>query len=48
MTRHPQNGPSLSKAPEKKRKPMTDEERAAYLDRKDAALAEKKKVGRRL
>lgn len=29
MSRRPQNGPTFSKAPPKKRKPMTDEELAA-------------------
>lgn len=38
--RHLQNGPSLSKAPAKKLKAMTDEELAARLNRKDAAMAE--------
>jgi hypothetical protein len=42
MSRRPQNGPSLSKAPEKPRKPMSESELAAYLDRKDAKLAEVK------
>jgi hypothetical protein len=33
---HPQNGPSFSKAPPKKRSPMTDEELATYQGRQQA------------
>jgi hypothetical protein len=32
--KHPNNGPSLSKAPSKKRKPMSDEESADWRARK--------------
>jgi hypothetical protein len=32
--KHPQNGPSLSKAPDKKRKQRTEEEEAEYHARK--------------
>jgi hypothetical protein len=40
MTRHAQNGPSLSKATYSARKPMTDAELAAYHARKAAEQEE--------
>ena len=40
MSKRPQNGPTFSKAPAKKRKPMTDDELAESQRRKDAAHAE--------
>lgn len=44
MARLPQNGPTFSKAPPKKRLPMTDAERAAWQARKDADLEEAKRT----
>jgi hypothetical protein len=35
--KHPQNGPSLSKAPYKKRKPLSDEELAAKQEKEKNA-----------
>ena len=43
MSKHPQNGPTFSKAPLKKRRLVTDEQRAAWLDRQEAELEEKKR-----
>jgi hypothetical protein len=40
MSRHPQNGPTFSIAPSKKQIPMTDEQRANWLARKDAQQVE--------
>ena len=40
MSRHPQNGPTFSIAPSKKHVPMTDEQRANWLARKDAQQVE--------
>ena len=42
--RHPQNGPTFSKAPPKKRSQMTDAERAARHTRKEAELEEMKRT----
>ena len=44
---HPQNGPTFSKAPYKKRKPLTDEELAEYLNKKKTREAELTEEGRR-
>ena len=44
MSRHPQNGPTFSKSTLKRQKPMTDDERAAWLARKDAELTETKRI----
>jgi hypothetical protein len=44
MVRHPQNGPTFSKAPPKKLPPMTDAERAARQARKDAELEQTKRT----
>ena len=43
MTKRPQNGPTFSKPPPKKRRPMTDAELADLQSRKDAELEEKKR-----
>ncbi len=43
MIKHPQNGPTFSKAPSKKHR-MTDAERAAWEARKDAKLEETKRA----
>lgn len=40
MARGPSNGPTFTKAPPKKRKPMSDTELAEFHSRKDAAHAE--------
>ncbi|MFZ1961895.1 MAG: hypothetical protein WAU78_00230 [Roseiarcus sp.] len=40
MSKHPQNGPTFSKAPPKKHKPLTDQELAERQGRKDATVAE--------
>jgi hypothetical protein len=42
--KHPHNGPTFSKAPQKKRHVMTDAELAASQRRKDAELEETKRV----
>jgi hypothetical protein len=47
MTKHPQNGPTFSKAPPKKRVALSDEQRVAAMDRKDAELAERKRTAAR-
>ena len=47
MTKHPQNGPTFSKAPPKKRARMTDAEKAAWQARKDAELEETKRTAAR-
>jgi hypothetical protein len=45
VAKHPQNGPTFSKAPpKKKRPPMSDEELAALQARQNAALEETKRV----
>ena len=40
MARHPQNGPTFSKAPQKKRRPLTDAELAAWQARRKVVKAE--------
>lgn len=40
MSKRPQNGPSFSKAPAKRRKPMSDDEIAEFHYRMDAAKAD--------
>jgi hypothetical protein len=44
VARHPQNGPTFSKTPQKKRGIMTDAERAAWQARKDAEQEEMKRT----
>jgi hypothetical protein len=44
VSRRPQNGPTFSKAPPKKQKPMTDRERADRQARNEAALDETKRI----
>ena len=47
MSKRPQNGPTFSKAPPKKRRPLTDDELAALQDRKDAKLEETKRTAKK-
>jgi hypothetical protein len=47
VSRHPQNGPTFTKAPPTKRRRMTDDERAAWQARKDAELEETKQMAAR-
>ena len=47
MVRHPQNGPTFSKAPSKKRPRMTDAELAAWQARNDAETEETKQTAAR-
>jgi hypothetical protein len=44
MGKRPQNGPTFTKAPPKKRPPMTDDERVAWQARKDAELEDTKRT----
>jgi hypothetical protein len=45
VAKHPQNGPTFSKAPpKKKRPPLSDEELAAFQARQNAAEEETKRV----
>jgi hypothetical protein len=44
MSKHPHNGPTFTKAPPKKRKPLTDEELASLQARQQAALDETKRT----
>jgi hypothetical protein len=46
MVRHPQNGPTFTKAPPNKRR-MTDAERAAWQARNDAEMEETKRTAAR-
>jgi hypothetical protein len=48
VKKHPQNGPTFSKAPPKKRSPMTDAERANWQAREDAELEETKRTAARM
>lgn len=43
MTKHPNNGPTFSKAPPKRRKPLTDNELAERQRRQDAELQQTKR-----
>ena len=43
MTKHPNNGPTFSKAPRKRRKPLTDDELAERQCRQDAELEQTKR-----
>jgi hypothetical protein len=44
LSKRPQNGPTFTKAPPKKHRPTPDDERAFFLDRKDAELQEEKRT----
>jgi hypothetical protein len=44
IVKHPQNGPTFSKTPAKKRSRMTDAELAAWQARQDAELEERKRT----
>jgi hypothetical protein len=44
VSRHPQNGPTFTKAPPAKRRRMNDDERAALQTRKDVELEEAKRT----
>lgn len=43
MTKHPNNGPTFTKAPAKRRKPLTDSELAEIQRRRDAELEQTKR-----
>jgi hypothetical protein len=47
MSKHPQNGPTFSKAPPKKWRPLSDDEIAAKQAREEAELEEIKRVAAR-
>jgi hypothetical protein len=44
VSKHPNNGPTFSKVPPKKRKPRTDEERALHVARKEVSISETQRL----